>query len=282
MNELLTRRPERPMPAGHHEKRRSELLEAIGGEAETPRRRSATPLLAAAAVLAVVGGLAFGVPALRDNAQPPVGATSEGSSTEDGVGEKPAVRTLSAAEQARFLADCIKAVDKATTGQPLRIKYLQAVDGFEFTKVSDPGQVRSWLIIRATFGSTRLRQSKVGAVLCGRNGAGVISDAVKVISDAVNAPHAASGSLMSTPVTALALNAGLALNTVTRVTSQKGSGPQVEAALRGGYWFTPTPGHDKLFGGRSDDHGLFGETIRAYDVNNKLVYTTGITVRWDR
>jgi hypothetical protein len=275
MNELLTRRPERPMPAGHHEKRRSELLEAIGGETETLRRRSATPLLAAAAVLAVVGGLAFAVPALRDNAQPPVGGTSEGSSTEDGVGQKPAVRTLSAAEQARFLADCAKALDPATTGQTIQYKDLRAVDGFEFTNVSDPGQVRSWLITRANVGSTRLRQSKVGAVLCGRNGAGVISDAVNTL-------QAASGSLMSNPVTPLALNAGLALNTVTRVTSQTGSGPQVEAALRGGYWFTPTPGHDKRFGGRSDDHGFFGETIRAYDVNNKLVYTTGLTVRWDR
>jgi hypothetical protein len=274
MNDLLTHRPERGLPAGRHEKRRIELLAAIEATSEVPRRRTATPLLAAAAVFAVVGGLAFGVPAVRDKAQPPVsGMPVSAAGAQAGAGQKPAVRTLSEAEQTAFLKDCTNAVKKATAGQQSQYWDLRAVDGFEFTNLSDPDQTKSWLITKATSGNAR--HSTTRAVLCGRNAAGVISDALGTAS-------AASGALLGDPVTADSHNSGLALRTVTRVTSQKGSGPQIEAILRDGYWFTPTPGQHKLFGDQSDDRGLFGETIRAYGAGNVLLYDSTVPAAKNR
>jgi hypothetical protein len=262
MTDLLTRRVERDLPVGHHEERRSQLLAAIETTGEFHRRRTATPLLAVAAVLAVVGGLAFGVPALRHQGRPPASGMPESA-----TGHKPAVRTLSGAEQSRFLKDCINAVKKATVGQQTQYRDLQAVDGFEFTELSDPAQTKAWLITKAMAGNERHSISQT--VLCGRN-------AAKTISDALNEPSALSGALLYAPVTASSHNSGLVLSTVTRVTSQKGGGPQIEAILRGGHWFTPTPGQHKLFGDQSDDRGFFGETIRAYGAGNKLVYDSSV------
>ncbi|GAA0962176.1 hypothetical protein GCM10009554_79560 [Kribbella koreensis] len=258
MKDLLTRRAEREMPVGHHEERRSQLLAAIETTSQYHRRGTATPLLAVAAVLAVVGGLAFGVPALRHQGQPPASGMPQSA-----TGHKPAVRTLSGAEQSLFLKDCINAVKKATAGQQTQYRDFRAVDGFEFTELSDPAQTRSWLITKAVSGNARHSISR--AVLCGRNSAGKISDALST-------PSAAGGALLSAPVTATSHNTGLVLRTVTRVTSQKAGGPQIEAILRGGYWFTPTPGQHKLFGDQSDDRGFFGETIRAYGPGNKPLY----------
>lgn len=262
MTELLTRRPERPMPPRHHEKRRRELLDAIEAEAELPRRRSAIPLLTAAAVLAVIGGLAFGVPALRDNAPAPATGTSEDGGTQDGIGRKPAVRTLSTTEKAAFLRQCEIAINKRATGTPNWFMGYKVVDGFEFTKVSDPGQTKSWLITHS--GSS--------GVLCGRNGAGVISDAVLGTY-----PDGTKMTALRAPVQPMTRNAGKVLDRVARVTRQAGNGPEVDALLLRGYWFTPTPGHDRLLGGPPDD-GLTpllpGETIRGYDANGKLVYNS--------
>jgi len=255
MKELLTPRPERAMPPGHHELRRRELLEAIEEEAERPRRRSATPLLAAAAVIAVVGGLGVGVPALRDDAQTPV----SGSGTQDSATRAPAVRTLSAAEQASFLQECTKAVNKVPTSTQNWYTGFQVTDGFEFTEVTDPGQTKAWLVTH--FGPRGL--------LCGRNAAGTISDAV------ITPWLAAEKRGASAQVTPLARNAGLVTSRTARVTRQAGDGPEVGATLRDGFWFTPTPGQDKLFD-RPDGLSrlLPGETIRGYDAGDKLIYNS--------
>jgi hypothetical protein len=261
MNELLTRRPGRPMPPGHHEKRRQELLDAIEEETDRPRRRFATPLLAAAAVLAVVGGLAFGIPALRDHARPPATGTSE-----DGIDRPPSVRILSATEKAAFLRQCAIAFNKHASsgpnGNPNWFTGYQAVDGFEFTKVTDPGQTKSWLITHS--GPT--------GVLCGRNGAGVVSDAAMAgYNDGTKL------SALRAPVQPLTSNAGMALNRVARVTHQTGNGPEIDAYLLRGYWFTPTPGRGALLGGPPVDPLtplLPGDTIRGYDATGKLVYNS--------
>ncbi|MDX6238444.1 MAG: hypothetical protein QOG10_3259 [Kribbellaceae bacterium] len=70
MNNLLTPRPERDLPPGQHERRRTELMAMIDSEAGAPRRRLLTPLLAAAAVIAVVAGLTAGVTAFRHKSTP--------------------------------------------------------------------------------------------------------------------------------------------------------------------------------------------------------------------
>ena len=75
MNDLLTRRPDRPLPPGRHEALRADLLAAIDTEETRTPHRELVPLIAAAAVLAVVVGLAIGVPALErdDGAAPAAG-----------------------------------------------------------------------------------------------------------------------------------------------------------------------------------------------------------------
>ncbi|MEI8412136.1 MULTISPECIES: hypothetical protein [unclassified Kribbella] len=262
MNELLTRRPERPMPPGHHEQRRQELLAAIEEETERRRRRFATPLLAAAAVLAVIAGLAFGIPALRNNARPPATGTPENS-----LGHPPPIRTLSATEKAAFLRQCATVFSKRASGSPNGnpnwFTGYQAVDGFEFTKVTDPGQTKAWLVTH----------SGPEGLLCGRNGAGVVSDAAPANYDDGTKPIP-----LRAPVEPLTRNAGQALNRVTRVTHQAGNGPEIDAYLLHGYWFTPTPGRGTLLPGGPPYDPLTpllpGETVRGYDANGKLVYNS--------
>lgn len=263
MNELLTRRPEPPMPPGTHEKLRQELLDAISAEAGLPRRR-AVPLLAAAAVLAVIAGLAFGIPALRNNARPPASGIPE-----DGIGHPPSVRTLSATEQAAFLRQCEIEINKRATGTPNWYTGYQVVDGFEFTTVTDAGVTKSWMV---THSGTR-------GMLCGRNGAGVIRDAVMATYN-----DGTERSAIFARVVPLAPNTGMVLNAVARVTRQAGDGPEVDAILRGGYWFTPTPGWDVIGGPPNPglNRILPAETIRGYDANGHLVYNSATEPLRDR
>jgi hypothetical protein len=72
MNSLLNPPPERELP--RHEKHRTELLSIIDTELVAPRRRALVPLLAAAAVVTVIAGLAYGLPALRKDDAPSAGS----------------------------------------------------------------------------------------------------------------------------------------------------------------------------------------------------------------
>jgi hypothetical protein len=75
MINLLTPRPERDLPPGQHERRRTELLAIIDSEVGARRRRLLTPLLAAAAVIAVVAGLTVGATAFRHKSTPDTAAS---------------------------------------------------------------------------------------------------------------------------------------------------------------------------------------------------------------
>lgn len=77
MIDVMSRRPERDLPPGRHERLRAELLARLDAEPASPRR-FLMPLLAAAAVVAVIAGLAVGLPALRSGPEQVAGGTGGG------------------------------------------------------------------------------------------------------------------------------------------------------------------------------------------------------------
>ena len=134
MNELLTRRPDRPLPPGTHERLRTDLLSAIENEPTRPPRRILAPALAAAAVLAVVAGLAIGVRAFRTDTAPP----ASGPAT---------VRALTADETASLRTQCLAEANRITSKSlPHPFTDYKVVKAFEFTGVKDPNVVSTWLI----------------------------------------------------------------------------------------------------------------------------------------
>jgi hypothetical protein len=107
MNNLSTP-PDHDLPPGARRRQRDELVAIVDHEAETPRRRLAVPLLAAAAVLVVVAGLAVAVPALRDKDEPTPAATQPKVAASKKPPVQPAkTRQLSGAQTAAFRSACI-------------------------------------------------------------------------------------------------------------------------------------------------------------------------------
>ncbi|MFF0344671.1 hypothetical protein [Kribbella sp. NPDC004875] len=261
MNELLTRRPDRPLPPGTHERLRAELLSAIESEPARSPRRVLAPALAAASVLAVVAGLAIGVRALQDDARP--------AAAGDPV--KPTIRALTPAETQTLRGQCLAEANRITSKSlPHPFTDYKVTKAFEFTDVKDPRVVTTWLI-----GSGIQRypsvpkgvpdQSHPGYWLCSRTAGGVISESSIRFSPGAR--------LSGSPMMRIARNAGVYTKSIARITVQAKGEPVTDALLIDGFWFAPTLGRTGWGPYDSGDPGFNDFVVRGYDANGTLLTT---------
>ncbi len=259
MNELLTRRPDRPLPPGTHERLRADLLSAIENEPTRPPRRILAPALAAAAVLAVVAGLAIGVRAFRTDTAPP----ASGPAT---------VRALTADETASLRTQCLAEANRITSKSlPHPFTDYKVVKAFEFTGVKDPNVVSTWLI---GFGNQTYptiarhpmpERSHPAYWLCSRTAGGVISEpSIRFSPNSI---------LSGAPSMRIARNAGVYTKTVAKITVQPKGQQPIEAFLQDGFWFAPTVGRTNWGPYDADDPGRGDFLVRGYDAAGALLYT---------
>ncbi|MFI5695517.1 hypothetical protein ACIA58_26945 [Kribbella sp. NPDC051586] len=258
MNELLTRRADRSLPPGTHEKLRAGLLSAIESEPVRPPRRILAPALAAAAVLVVVAGLVVAVRALKTDSAPPASAPAK-------------TRALTADETATLRSQCLAEADRITSKSlPHPFTDYKVIRAFEFTGVKDPNVVNTWLIgsglqTYPTGPKGFPRESHPAYWLCSRTAGGVVSEPSIRFSPGAR--------LIGAPMMRIARNAGVYTKSVTRVTVQpKGQAP-VEAFLQDGFWFAPTVGRTNWGPYDADDTGLNDFVVRGYDSVGDLIVT---------
>ncbi|WP_350278015.1 hypothetical protein [Kribbella sp. HUAS MG21] len=257
MNELLTRRPDQPLPPGTHERLRAELLTAIEAEPARPRRRILAPALAAAAVLAVVAGLAIGVRAFRTETAPPAAGPG-------------AVRALTADETDALRTQCLAEAHRISSKSlPHPFTDYKVIRAFEFTGVKDPDVVSTWLIgtgfqTYPKVADHRIPQRRVPAYwLCSRTAGGVISE------PSIRFGHAAT--LSGGPLLSIARNAGVYTKDVARITVQPKGQQPIEALLQDGFWFAPTVGRVDWGPYDADDPGKRDFVIRGYNAAGTLL-----------
>jgi hypothetical protein len=260
---VLSRRPDRPLPPGRHEELRADLLDAIEtDQARTPRRHFA-PVAAAAAVLAVAAGVATAVPALThdDGAAPATGK----------IPAPPVIRELSAADTATLRTECLAEANRITS-KNLKRPFVQykIVRAFEFVDVKNPKIVKTWLMgegrefPRAPKGF-RVEPAE-GYWFCSRTAGGTISES--------SLRFPSSGAVLDAPVFGMARNAGIYTSLVARVTVQPEGEAPVEAVLQDGFWFAPTAGRTNWGPYDADDPERPDYVVRAYDAAGQQVYTS--------
>ncbi|WP_328997695.1 hypothetical protein OHA18_24910 [Kribbella sp. NBC_00709] len=258
MNELLTRRTDRPLPPGAHEKLRADLLSAIETEPVRAPRRILAPALAAASVLVVVAGLVVAVRAMKTDSAPPVSGTTK-------------IRTLSAEETATLRTQCLAEANRITSKSlPHPFTDYKVIRAFEFTGVKDSKVVNTWLVgsglqVYPTGPKGLPPKSDPAYWLCSRTAGGVISEP--------SIRFGTGARLIGAPIMRIARNAGVYTKSVTRITVQpKGQAP-VEAFLQDGFWFAPTVGRTNWGPYDSSDNGLNDFVVRGYDAAGALIVT---------
>ncbi|MGY4769845.1 hypothetical protein ACXC9Q_23255 (plasmid) [Kribbella sp. CWNU-51] len=263
MTDLLTRRPDRPLPPGQHEKRRADLLAAIETEESRTPRRPWVPLTAAAAVFTVVAGLAVGVQVLKhDDAVTPAGSAHP----------QPATRELSTAETKALRAQCEAEANRITAnGIKHPFQDYKTVRAFEITGVKDPKIVTTWLMGSGeqvyNKGPKNIKpRSEPAYWFCSRTAGGVISES--------SVRFGTKAMLLGGPVFGFARNGGVYTAPVVRVTVQPKGKPEVEAVLQDGFWFAPTEGRTKWGPYDADDPARKDYVVRGYDANDRQVYAT--------
>lgn len=252
MNELLTRRPDRPLPPETHERLRAELLAAI----ETKPRRTLAPILAAAAVLVVVAGLVIAV-RTKPHTAPPAARPN-------------ATRALTAAETETLHKQCLTEANRITSKSlPHPFTNYKVVRAFEFTGVQDPNVVNTWLI---GYGIQKFptpkgapERSHPAYWLCSRTQGGVISEP--------SIRFGPGARLSGSPFLRIARNAGVYTKTVARITVEPKGQPPLDAVLQDGFWFAPTVGRTGWGPYDSDDPGRSDFVVRGYDADGRLLST---------
>ncbi|WP_427896219.1 hypothetical protein ACQHIV_20015 [Kribbella sp. GL6] len=255
MNELLTRRPDHPLPPETHERMRADLLAAI----ETKPRRTLAPIVAAAAVLVVVAGLMIAV-RTKPHTAPPAARPN-------------ATRALTAAETETLRTQCLTEANRITSKSlPHPFTDFKVVRAFEFTGVRDPKVVSTWLI---GYGIEKFPQPKGMPELpdrshptywlCSRTAGGVVSEP--------SIRFGPGARLSGSPFMRIARNAGVYTKTVARITVQPKGGSPLDAVLQDGFWFAPTVGRTDWGPYDSDDPGRNDFVIRAYDADGNLLGT---------
>jgi hypothetical protein len=270
MNNLITPPPDREVPGRVRERQRDELVAIVDHEAGSPRRRIAVPLLAAAAVLAVTAGLAFGVPALQKDTNPePAGTPPTAGATKVASGNTPKTqqaktRELSAAETAAFRNQCITFTEEYQDS----FASFEVIHAFEYVTTARPSLAKSWLVTR----------KGMDYWICSRSGYGQV--ATTFVFGAEIPDRYKDVPYLFAPVDERGSNAGMYIPSVARVTVQHDGEPAVEAALREGFWFAPmedAQAHKDSNGQpvMPDNHLIgvtAGWTIRGYDGDGKLIY----------
>ncbi|TDU91242.1 hypothetical protein EV138_4844 [Kribbella voronezhensis] len=278
----LTTPPDHELPRPVRDRQRDELVAIVDHEFGAPRRRTAVPLLAAAATVAVIAGLAFGVPALKGDKTAPAGTAPAAGGTKVASGNTPKdakatnapplarpipaeIRQLGAAETAAFRNQCIE----FTKGAQRSFASFEVIHAFEYVETARPGLTKSWLVAR----------KGMDYWICSRSGDGSIA------GDSAFGPNISPAGkdvpYLFAPVDGRGEGTGMYIPSVARVTVQHHGDAPVEAVLKDGFWFAPmeqdsfplpTNGAKPT---RQDNHliGVMpGWTIRGYDGAGKLVY----------
>jgi len=222
------------------ERQRAELTAIVAHEAARKPRGRVVPLLAAAAVLAVTAGLAFGVPALRrDNGQAPATQPPQ------------AVVPLNDADKARFAKVCAQRHQFPAKRAPQSVRY-QVLDGFRFTNPPADAYTTSWVVIKQ-FGLW---------VTCGLDAEGHVQqgDVEGADQDLYRA------------IEPRMIGAGPYAAHIKRITVAVGNQEPVEAVLRNGFFYTAVP-YIRARGPHVDSARRV-YVVRGYDATGKLVYTS--------
>ncbi|MFF0270864.1 hypothetical protein [Kribbella sp. NPDC004536] len=217
------------------ERQRAELTAIVAHEAGHNPRSRVVPLLAAAAVLAVTAGLAFGIPSLRhDNAPAP--ATQP----------KQTVEPLNAADKARFGRRCMLQMNFP----PGKLQRYEVVDGFRFSATD--AFTTTWVVVHT-----------VGQWMpCGFDAKGNLNSSF---------PQGRNQDLYRA-IELRGIGAGAYATQIKRITVAVGNREPVEAVLRNGYFYTAVP-YVRLRGPHTDSTRRV-YVVRGYDAAGKLVYTS--------
>ncbi|WP_112242531.1 hypothetical protein [Kribbella monticola] len=266
----LTTPPDHDLPRPVRDRQRDELVAIVDHEFGAPRRRTAVPLLAAAATVAVIAGLAFGVPALKGSRTTPTGTAPAAGGQKVASGNTSApqparTRKLSAAETAAFRNQCIE----FTKDYQNSFASFEVINAFEYVKTARPGLTKSWLVAR----------KGMDYWICSRSGDGSIA------GDSAFGPNISPAGkdvpYLFAPVDGRGEGTGMYIPSITRVTVQHHGDDPVEAVLKDGFWFAPMEQDSFPLpknGGRpiTPDNHLIGVmpgwTIRGYAGDGKLVY----------
>lgn len=272
MNAVLTPPPERDLPPAARRRRRAELVELVATD-ERPSRRLGAPLLAAAAVAAVIAALAVAVPALRDSGPAdgtgtpaPAGQTASGRATPSRKPLPPEVHDLTKAELAEFWQDC----RKAYAGQPWPEPFdgYKSVAGVRFLAEQRPDQPAAWLI----------------TVKSGQYWICIANSRGEVISNSGFGPRTLKDvPYLFAPVDGRGMGMGVLTRPVVRVTVQGEDTAEREAVIRHGFWFVPFDDQryvswdDEANVPTNESHLIGvppGYTYRGYDAAGRLVYNS--------
>ncbi|WP_427890729.1 hypothetical protein ACQHIV_01030 [Kribbella sp. GL6] len=221
-------------------RQRAELTAIVAREATRKPRNHAVPVLAAAAVVAVVAGLAIGIPALRQDGAPAPAAVPAHPGSQ-------AIAPLNAADRNPLGALCAERV--ATVA---RTKSHQVLDGFRYTDPPSGAFSTTWVVIRIEgFWAS-----------CGFDAKGNLN-AMLPASPRQPLLHA---------VELKGAGTGLYAAHIKRITVALPGQAPVQAVLRNGYFYTALP-YVRVRGPRTDS-AVRPYTVRGYDANGKLVYTS--------
>jgi hypothetical protein len=221
------------------ERQRAELTAIVAHEAVRKPRGRVVPLLAAAAVVAVTAGLAFGVPALRrDNGQAPA---TEPPQT---------VAPLSDTDKARFAKLCSQR--HLVPGRAPEVVRYQILDGFRFTNPPADAYTTSWVVIKQ-FGFW---------MTCGLDAKGNVKQVL---------PQGENQDLYRA-VEPRMIGAGAYAAHIKRITVAVGNQEPIEAVLRNGYFYTAVP-YIQVRGPHVESARRV-YVVRGYDATGKLVYTS--------
>lgn len=239
---MTTPPPEHDLRPETRLRQRAELTAIVEQDSATTPRRRFVPLVAAAAVVAIIAGLAIGLPALRrDNSEPAV----------SGDPQPQTVEPLSAADKSRYGKMCFARSRTALIKQ--RDGY-QVVDGFRVTNAPANAFTATWVIVKNTTLDVW--------TACGLNAQ---DQPIQSTTSGADQPHYRA-------VETRMIGAGTYAAHVTRITVAVGNQPPVEAVLRHGFFFTAVP-YVRARGPQTDATPL-PYTIHGYDATGNLVYSS--------
>ncbi|MEU4195475.1 hypothetical protein AB0E69_26480 [Kribbella sp. NPDC026611] len=251
MNTQLTPPPEHELRPATRERQRDELIGIVDHEsAQAAPRRRFIPLAAAAAVVAVAAGLTIGVPALRGHdAQPSV----SGAAGADAA--KPAIEPLTATEKRKYVKECDHPMSTFSdpAGSPA------VADEFKWVKPPADTHAVAWVVL-SYYGGRR-------NIACGFDAKG----------HQTGWTPARRGETQSAVVQKTGAGNGTYARDVARITIAIGTGPATEAILRNGFFFAPMKFIDTLTRPAPDSAPKY--TVRGYDANGKLIYSSPKTYR---
>jgi hypothetical protein len=243
---MNTRPPERDLHPDTRARQRDELIAIVEHESAitSAARGWLVPLAAAAAVVAVVAGLAFAVPALRSGRDHP----SASHSALDPM----AIEPLSDADRKRYGEVCLDQKLRWPPNKP-KPENVEVLDGFRFVNAPSDAYTPIWVIVQGGFD---------GWSACGINAGGEL---LQSISNGRNHPlyHAVATQM---------IGAGSYDSSVARITIAIIGQPPVEAVMRNGFYFAPVK-YVRIRGPHTDATPLPYQ-VRGYDAAGELVYSS--------